>query len=193
MRLRQGVTAACQAARPGSHDPEATSRGLPWALVTGWAGTPGPECRPSRPTDPSTHQGRESPKCWRRATYNCVFPATKAPAEGPLFTPLSALQSRHVGGTAGLDPAWRAQVGLLVPSSSRKQQAREAGAGGSGGNWPPASGIPPPTAAGKRGHTHRRNPRAGPAPRKLGQRFLCVLQRPDPQSAPAPSSLQAPG
>lgn len=53
---------AGQAARAGSHYPEAASLGLPWALVTGRAGIPGPEQSPrsSRthpPSGPRVSQG----------------------------------------------------------------------------------------------------------------------------------------
>ena len=74
-----------------------------------------------------------------------------------------------------------------------KEAARPGGSGGrewrelSARLWDPST-----HGSRKRGHTHRRNPGAGPAPRKLGQRFLCALQQPDPQSQPAPSSLQGP-
>lgn len=191
-RPRRWAMVAGQTARAGSHYPEAALLGLPWALVTGRAGIPGPEQRPSKLTHPSTHQGRESPKGWCGATYECVFTATKAPAEGTLSTPPSTPHSRWRPlaprrGRCCLDPAWWAQVRLLVPSSSRNQHAREARVGGSGGNCPPASGIPPPTAAGSAGTPTAGIPRQGQRPANWA-RGSCAHAQDGPAAAGPPES-----
>lgn len=82
-------------------------------------------------------------------------------------------------------------MGPLVPSSSRKQHAREARAGGNSGNWPPASGIPPPTA-GSAGTPTAGIPGQGQRPGNWARGSCARCSSRTPRVPPAPSSLQGP-
>lgn len=113
---------------------------------------------------------------------------TKVQAEGTLSTPPSTLLSLWRPLAPRRGRCWPGPGTVGPGGTPRPFEFKEAACpGGSGGReqrelaarlWDPS------THSRKRGHTHRRNPRAGPAPRKLGQRFLCALQQPDPQSPP---------
>lgn len=102
---------------------------FPWASRWHWSRAAGIGHRPGRGTRPEAETLEAHPPTHPvprasevLATYYCAFAVTKAPAGGhPLHTP-SPPRSRWRPrpprwGSASLDPARRAQVGPLVPSS----------------------------------------------------------------------------
>lgn len=83
-------------------------------------------------------------------------------------------------------PMPRSCGGALVDPSSPQTSTAECP--GAPAGWEQGSQDPSTHAGPEVGHTHPRNPGPGPAPRKLGQRFLRKLAGPVASRAPRPAA-----
>lgn len=198
--LRGTAEAVGHGGGPGCQGREPLPRGCFAGPPVGTGHRPGRNTRtgaePSKLTHPSTIRAESLPRAGAgRLTSACSqqqgrrlrapCPHRRAPT-----TAAGGLR-RHVGGAA----AWTRHGGPRCDSSSLRVQGSSTpgrlGWAGVAGTVRPPLGSLHPRQPEARAHPPQES-RAGPAPRKLGQRFLCALQQPDPQSQPAPSSLQGP-